>query len=131
MGKVSAVIKENKYRTEIQAGTHTIIADEPEELGGKNEGVSPDELLAASLAACTSITLRMYLDRKGWSVRSIIVDVDIQRDAKNNSSEFIRTIRVEGELDEKQQQRIVYIANACPIHKTLTGTITVTTQLIS
>lgn len=131
MGKVSAVIKENKYRTEIQAGTHTIIADEPEELGGNNEGVSPDELLAASLAACTSITLRMYLDRKGWSVRSIIVDVDIQRDAKNNSSEFIRTIRVEGELDEKQQQRIVYIANACPIHKTLTGTITVTTQLIS
>lgn len=131
MAKVSAVIKENKYRTEIQAGTHTIIADEPEELGGNNEGVSPDELLAASLAACTSITLRMYLDRKGWSVRSIVVDVDIQRDAKNNSSEFIRTIRVEGELDEKQQQRIVYIANACPIHKTLTGTITVTTQLIS
>ena len=131
MDTISAQIDTRKYRTEItSASGNILIADEPQEIGGKNLGLNPTELLAASLASCTVITLRMYIDRKQWEVSEIKVKIDFERDSERNVSLFTRKIEVIGEVDETQRQRLETIANSCPIHKTLTHSIEIKTTLI-
>jgi putative redox protein len=131
MSTISAKIDTRLYRTEITSDSgNIVIADEPEEMGGKNLGFSPSELLASSLASCTLITLRMYINRKQWQVEEITVKVDFERDSEQNVSILTRKIEVTGELDEKQKQRLETVANNCPIHKTLTNTINIKTTLI-
>jgi putative redox protein len=131
MDTVSAKIDTRLYRTEItSASENVIIADEPQEIGGKNLGLNPTELLAASLASCTLITLRMYINRKQWDVSEINVKIDFERDSERNVSSFTRKIEVTGEVDETQRQRLETIANSCPIHKVLTNTIEIKTTLI-
>lgn len=124
---VTAVIGTNHYTTKIQYGMHQVIADEPKHLGGADKGPSAGTLLKMSLAACTAITLRMYADRKGWQVEEITVNVDYHQE--NGSTYFTRTIEVKGHLDDSQKNRILHIANLCPIHKTLTGPISISTNL--
>nr|WP_199002340.1 OsmC family protein [Flavobacterium sp. ASV13] len=131
MDTISAKIDTRLYRTEItSASGNIVIADEPQEVGGKNLGFSPSELLASSLASCTLITLRMYINRKQWDVSEINIKVDFQRDTEQNISHFTRKIEVIGEVDDKQRQRLETIANSCPIHKTLTNAIEIKTTLI-
>lgn len=131
MNTISAKIDTRLYRTEItSASGNIVIADEPQEMGGKNLGFSPSELLASSLASCTLITLRMYINRKQWDVSEINVKVDFERDSEQNVSLFTRKIEVIGEVDDKQRQRLETIANSCPIHKTLTHSIEIKTTLI-
>lgn len=131
MNTISAKIDTRLYRTEItSASGNIVIADEPKEMGGKNLGFSPSELLASSLASCTLITLRMYINRKQWDVSEINVKVDFERDSEQNVSLFTRKIEVIGEVDDKQRQRLETIANSCPIHKTLTHSIEIKTKLI-
>jgi putative redox protein len=130
MVNVSAVINKEPYKTEIAAGNNKLIADEPTTNGGKGTGFSPGELLAASLAACTSITLRMYANRKGWAVEKIEVDVSFERDEEKNISNITRKIHFIGNLDEEKKERLMEIANKCPIHKTLSNQINITTLAI-
>jgi putative redox protein len=131
MDTVSAKIDTRLYRTEItSASGNVLISDEPTQLGGKNLGLNPTELLASSLASCTLITLRMYINRKQWEVSEINVKIDFERDSERNVSSFIRKIEVIGEVDETQRQRLETIANSCPIHKTLTHSIEIKTTLI-
>ena len=131
MDTVSAKIDTRLYRTEITtASENVIIADEPQEIGGKNLGFNPTELVAASLASCTLITLRMYINRKQWDVSEINVKIDFERDSERNVASFTRKIEVTGEVDQIQRQRLETIANSCPIHKTLTNTIEIKTTLI-
>lgn len=131
MKTISAQIDTRLYRTEITSSSgNIVIADEPQEVGGKNLGFSPSELLASALASCTLITLRMYINRKQWEVSEINVKVDFERDSHQNISQFTRKIEVTGEVDEKQRQRLETIANSCPIHKTLTNSIEIKTTLI-
>ncbi|CAD0009570.1 OsmC family protein [Flavobacterium chungangense] len=131
MDTVSAKIDTRLYRTEIISGSGNIlISDEPQQLGGKNLGLNPTELLASSLASCTLITLRMYINRKQWNVSEINIKIDFERDSERNVTSFIRKIEVTGEVDEAQKQRLETIANSCPIHKTLTNTIEIKTTLI-
>ncbi|MFH6994052.1 OsmC family protein [Flavobacterium sp. FlaQc-48] len=131
METISAQIDTRLYRTEItSASGNIIIADEPQEMGGKNLGFSPSELLASSLASCTLITLRMYINRKQWDVSEINIKVDFERDADKNVSLFTRKIEITGEVDQTQRQRLETIANSCPIHKTLTHAIEIKTTLI-
>ncbi|MBP1221511.1 OsmC family protein [Flavobacterium sp. 1355] len=131
MDTVSAKIDTRLYRTEITtASENVIIADEPQEVGGKNLGFNPTELLAASLASCTLITLRMYINRKQWDVSEINVKIDFERDSERNIASFTRKIEVTGVVDQIQRQRLETIANSCPIHKTLTNTIEIKTTLI-
>lgn len=131
MDTVSAKIDTRLYRTEIISGSGNIlISDEPQQLGGKNLGFNPTELLASSLASCTLITLRMYINRKQWNVSEINIKIDFERDSERNVTSFIRKIEVTGEVDEAQKQRLETIANSCPIHKTLTNTIEIKTTLI-
>lgn len=125
---VTAIIGHDHYRTELIASGKTIIADEPEELGGTNSGAAPGEFLMISLASCTAITLRMYADRKKWEVSKI--KVEVASDKIDNKTIFLREVSLEGNLDEEQRQRLLQIANSCPVHKTLTNPIEVETKLI-
>ena len=131
MQTIAAQIDTRLYRTEIKSASgNIIIADEPQEAGGKNLGFSPSELLASSLASCTLITLRMYINRKQWYVSEINIKVDLEKDAEQNISLFSRKIEIIGEIDEEQRQRLHLIAEKCPIHKILTNTIKIQTTLI-
>jgi putative redox protein len=131
METLAAKIDTRLYRTEItSASGNIVIADEPQEMGGKNLGFSPSELLASSLASCTLITLRMYINRKQWNVSEIDIKVDFERDLDQKVSLFTRKIEITGEIDDAQRQRLEIIANSCPIHKTLTNSIEIKTTLI-
>ena len=125
---VTATIGKDHYRTEIIASGKSMIADEPEEVGGKNEGPAPGEFLLISLASCTAITLRMYADRKKWMVDKIRVEVASERSQWKTT--FFRHVYLEGDITEEQRQRLLEIANACPVHKVLTHPIEVDTKLL-
>lgn len=122
-----ARIAHAKYQTIVTSDDHTIIADEPIEIGGTNTGMSPYNLLLASLASCTAITLRMYIDRKMWIVDEITVNLNM---FKNQSGILIESkLTFKGELNEEQRKRLITIADACPIHKILVGNIVINTSL--
>jgi putative redox protein len=124
----TASIASTAYRAEIRNGRHVLTADEPLNLGGGDTGPAPDELLEAALASCTAITLRMYANRKEWPVNEINVAVLLER--KDDKTFFTRNIQVEGALDEVQKERLLQIAKACPVSKTLSGSIDINTQII-
>lgn len=124
---VTATIGTDHFRTEITVGGKMVVADEPEELDGTNQGPAPGEFLLISLASCTAITLRMYADRKKWSLEKIIVEVNFEK--VDNKTIFKRKLQLTGELTEEQRTRLLQIANACPVHKTLTNPIEIQTSL--
>lgn len=130
MRQVTSTTGKTLYTTNILAGNHQIIADEPEDVGGQDLGATPMELLAASLASCTSITLRMYADRKQWAIDEIKVEVNIIRDKEKTSTDFQRTIKVKGTINEEMKQRLLTIANACPVHKILSNTVAINSELV-
>jgi putative redox protein len=125
---VTATICRDAYKTELITSGHRVIADEPEELGGGNLGPAPGEFLMISLASCTAITLRMYADRKKWNVEKIKVEVAFEK--AQYKTIFKREISFDGELDDEQRNRLLQIANSCPVHKTLTNPIEIDTKLI-
>lgn len=130
METVHATIAQQKYQTTIVCEDgKKLISDEPIAMGGSNLGFSPTELLASSLAACTSITLKMYSDRKEWNFEEISVDVAMEVDKANNTTRFFRTIRISGDVNKEQKDRLLTIANACPIHKILSSQIEVNTVI--
>ena len=129
MGKITATIGTELYKTEVQSETNFIISDEPESSGGKDLGFAPKELLASSLAACTCITLRMYASRKGWDLMDVKVKVALETDSMENKFKIIRNIQLFGDLDPDQKTRLLNIADKCPIHKILTNSIEITTEL--
>jgi len=124
---VTAIIGQDAYLTKLVTGNHSLLADEPTSLGGKDLGPDAGDFLRMSLATCTAITLRMYVNRKEWSVNEIRVHVAFNK--IEDKTIFTRSIEVDGELNEEQRQRLVSIANACPIHKTLTNPIEIKTIL--
>ena len=125
---VTAIIGQDHFRTELFTSGKSLIADEPEELGGTNAGPAPGEFLMISLASCTAITLRMYADRKQWNVSKIKVEVASEK--MDNKTFFKREIFIEGDLGEDQRQRLLQIANSCPVHRLLTNPIEISTILI-
>jgi putative redox protein len=133
MATVKAHIATTNYQVSITTPAgHTILADEPTDLGGTDAGFTPTELLASSLAACTSITLRMYANRKGWDLQQVNVNINLQAgNASNPTSTFNREITLTGNLDEQQRERLLEVANACPVHKILTNTMHINTVLIA
>lgn len=129
MAHVSSTIKRELYKIEIKSPTgNVVIADEPVQKGGKDAGFSPKELLAASLAACTSATVRMYADRKQWPLDEVRIDIDLERDDTTNKTTINRKIEFIGNLDDEQRKRLLAVANACPVHKILTNTIEINTS---
>jgi putative redox protein len=107
------------HDVEIEGG-HALVIDEPVEAGGSNAGPSPTRALAASLAACTAITVEMYAERKGWELGEVEVDVEMEYEGPVPSS-FTVTLRTSVELDDSQQERLREIAGRCPVHRALSS----------
>ncbi len=138
--QVGARLEHSGYTTEMIAGNHRFLADEPADVGGDDLGPTPYDLLAASLAACTAMTLRMYANNKKWNLQEIEVHVDHSKEYASDSSHiespknkidvFQRYLQIEGELDPTQIKRLLEIADKCPVHRTLHSNIQVKTTLI-
>ncbi|QDA59525.1 OsmC family protein [Hymenobacter jejuensis] len=119
------------FRTEISSDSgHQLLADEPTDNGGQNAGMAPAELLASSLGACTCITVRMYAARKQWPLRGIDTTVSFERNAQHVVTHLTRHLRLDGDLSEEQRQRLLQVANACPVHKALTASVAIDTELV-
>ncbi len=130
MARASVTIKKDLYKmTAVSGGGNTLTADEPVDTGGENLGFSPDELLCAALGACTSATLRMYADRKGWPLEGAEVTISFERQLQVTSTLLKREIILRGDLTEQQRERLMDVANKCPMHKTLTHPIHIETIL--
>jgi putative redox protein len=106
-------------------GGHTLVVDEPADRGGTDTGPRPTQLLAASLAGCTAITIEMYAERKGWDVGAIEVDVDVAYE-NGIPSAFAVALQLPAELSEEQRQLLLRVAGKCPVHKVLAGEAAVT-----
>ncbi|MGP1347085.1 MAG: OsmC family protein [Phycisphaerales bacterium] len=108
-------------RTTIATGDHTITADEPPEAGGANAGATPMQLLLASLASCTTMTIAMYAGRKQWPLARVAASArGLRPDNAPGPYEKIElSITLEGDLSDEQRQRIMSIATRCPVHRTL------------
>jgi putative redox protein len=117
------------YRAEVFAGGKRVVVDEPLEVGGKDAGPSPYDLLLGSIGACTAMTLRMYADRKGWPLESVVVRLRQARTYDKDCVECVsspvgphqveRELTLEGDLTEEQKARLVELADRCPIKQTL------------
>ena len=128
------------YTTHMKVGSHYMVADEPTEVGGNNFGPTPYELVSAGLAACTAMTIKMYVARKGWDLQNVEVHTSYDKkhkaDCDNCESPtakidtFEREIKVTGNLDEAQKAKIMEIADKCPVHKTLHTETQVITRLL-
>ena len=128
MAHAKARIGTDKYKTDIAAGHHTLTADEGPELGGKDAGPAPYDLLISALAACTVITLRMYADRKEWPVTAVHADLHFERDAAKVES-IDRVLRIEGPVDGEQKKRMADIAERTPVTLTLKRSLEIRTTL--
>ncbi len=142
---VASLSSGDKFSTYLKAGRHRMIGDEPESVGGDNFGPSPYEFVAAGLAACTAMTLHMYARRKKWDLQEVIVHVDHQKihakdcencteDEKANSDQrmdqMTRELQILGNLDSTQVNRLLEIANRCPVHRTLESKSDIVTRVL-
>lgn len=120
---------EGTYTCDIHAGKHHMVADEPVPLGGDDLGATPYQYLKAALGSCTAMTIRMYAERKKWKVKDVVVTLRHSRDA-NKQSVFERDIKLVGNLTEEQRERLLDIADRCPVHKTLSHGTTILSKLV-
>jgi putative redox protein len=107
------------YEHEVEIREHRLIVDEPPDAGGRDQGPRPTELLAASLASCTAITIEMYADRKQWDLGGVEVAVDYGEPSSDGSPGFKVKITASEQLSDEQRERILQIAGKCPVHRTL------------
>ena len=112
---------DGRLEQDVEVRRHHLTADEPKDHGGDDSGPSPQELLAASLASCTAITMEMYAQRKGWDVGDITVDVDYEPAQRGSPTRFRMAVELSKELPEEQRERLMQIAAKCPVHRTLEG----------
>ena len=127
MAYAKGSIETTNYAVSITTGQHQLTADEGAELGGKDVGPSPYDLLCSALCACTAITLRMYAVRKDWPLRAVHVGVRFVREGKDSA--IARVVSFEGELDEEQRVRLAQIAERTPVTLTLKQALAITTTL--
>jgi putative redox protein len=112
---------DGRLEQEVEVRKHRLTADEPKDHGGRDSGPSPQELLAASLASCTAITMEMYAQRKGWDVGEIEVDVDYEPAQRGSPTRFKLNVEFPKELPEEQRERLMQIGAKCPVHRALEG----------
>ncbi|GGG47898.1 osmotically inducible protein C [Croceivirga lutea] len=137
---VASLDKEDDFTTQMKVGSHHMIADEPHSFGGKDFGPSPYEFVSAGLSACTAMTLQLYAKRKKWPLENVevhtsyskshAVDCENCEDQSLKIDTFEREIKLTGILDSTQKQRLLEIADKCPVHKTLHSQTQVVTKLV-
>lgn len=131
--EVHVKIGQEAYKTEVQIGKHSLIVDEPEDLKGKDLGPTPYQLLLSSLGTCKAITMRMYADLKEWPLKQIEVflSANIEKEGTGQTTNIQVQIKLIGDLDESQRERILKIADRCPIHKLMSNPILIQSSLLS
>lgn len=125
------------FLTEVVAGGHPLLADEPAKAGGSDLGPTPYDLLTAALATCSAMTMKMYAQRKSWKLTEALVHVEHDRIHHEDSGEekkryidtFKKVIELQGDLDEDQRKRLIEIASRCPVHRTLQNEIRIHTEI--
>lgn len=127
---ITATIGKKHYLTTLNTTTNAIYADESESSGGEDKGFAPQQLLAASLASCTAITLRMYSDRKEWDLDEIIIKVELTRNLENKTTTFDRKIILPMGTSDEIKSKLTDIANKCPVHQILTNPIQIITTTV-
>ena len=137
---IASLNAEDGFTTEMKVGNHYLVADEPTSFGGNDYGPSPYDLVSSGLSACTAMTIQMYVKRKGWDLQNVEVHTNYGKthatdceDCENTSAKidtFNREIKLTGNLDNKQIQRILQIADKCPVHKTLHNEVQVITKVV-
>lgn len=139
-GAVASLSAEDKYTTSMWLDGHHLVADEPEAMGGGGLGPSPYDYVAGGLAACKAITARLYARRKQWDLQHITVEVDHDKAHIGDCAQpggptaridrFRCRVRMEGDLTPEQRQRILEIADRCPVHRTLVGGVKIQSELV-
>ena len=121
IGTATAINTGEIYKTIMLAHGHELVVDEPKEFGGADLGPAPADYLCMALASCKAITIRMYVNRKGWKVDSINVKADFVKGDQLSSgiNTFFCEIKITGELTEEQRKHIIEIANVCPVDRLL------------
>jgi len=130
--KIHASIGLEPYATHISMRGHVITGDETIENGGKDKGPTPTELVLSGLASCTTATLKMYADRKKWPLERVNVDIGIHIERNDDGSQvshITRSIQFEGQLTDEQKERLMQIAEKCPVHRLLTNEIKIATTV--
>ena len=119
--RASARREDGRLKQTVAMRGHTLVSDEPKDEGGDDSGPSPQELLAASLASCTAITMEMYAKRKGWEVGDVAVHVDYEPAQRGSPTRFRMTVDFPKEVPEEQRKRLMQIGAKCPVHRVLEG----------
>jgi putative redox protein len=119
--RATATREDGRLRQAIEIRGHTVAADEPKDHGGDDSAPSPQELLVASLASCTAITMEMYAQRKGWELGDVTVDVDYEPAQRGSPTRFTMVVNFPKELPEDQRERLMQIGAKCPVHRVLEG----------
>lgn len=131
MDEVLVEIGEARYRSVVRAGEHQLIADEPAALGGGDSGMDPMALLLAALGSCTTITLRMYADRKQWPLTGVTIRLTLQQQKTPESTHILTRLWLQGPLEEAQRTRLLEISGRCPVHRILNHPVVIDTRLES
>jgi putative redox protein len=129
MRKVISQFGQGPLQQKLTVGDLHFVSDAEVSKGGSGTGPSPHEFLGAALAACTSMTLKMYAGRKSMNLENAVVTVDIVRE--DDVEIFSREIKFTGNLTPEEKERLLEIADKCPIHKALAGEIQIKTQLVN
>ena len=119
--KANAKREDGRLRNRVSVRTHELTADEPKDNGGDDTGPNPQELLAASLASCSAITMEMYAERKGWDIGEVEIEVDYEPAQRGSPTRFELSVKLPKELPEDQRERLMQILAKCPVHRTLEG----------
>jgi putative redox protein len=119
--RASARREDGTLRHAVEMRGHTLVADEPKDEGGDDSGPSPQELMAASLASCTAITMEMYAKRKGWDMGDVAVHVEYEPAQRGSPTRFHMRVELPKELPEDQRERLMQIGAKCPVHRVLEG----------
>lgn len=131
INKVTAILDSVPFTTRVNAGSHIVIADEPEDKGGAAKGPKPHDLLLAALTSCTCITVKMYAMRKEWPLEAVHADAIMERnvDSGVQTTTIVQYVAFGGKLNQEQIARLLEISGRCPVHKTLSAAIKIETRL--
>lgn len=121
MKSVAVSTRTGTFKQIVRVGDHQLVADEPLEKGGTNTGPEPLELLAASLASCTAVTMEMYASHKGWDIGDVEVEAQFSPADRGCPTRFGLVLRFPDHLSDEQVQRLQVIAAKCPVHRVLEG----------
>lgn len=130
--EVKVTIGKEKYKTEVAINQHHFLADEPTELGGTDLGPTPIALLMSALGTCKAMTMRMYADQKQWSLEGVEIQLssEVIKSTQQQTTYIRCTVKLFGDLDEMQKERIFKVGDKCPVQKILSNPIVINSNML-